>query len=162
MIRIVVLSFSCIDASHLHGIFQLFFFCYWFWIHFWIFFILFYFVLTNMQVEELASLVRDNLRSKHLVLSVEEGLINFLQDDTRYIYIAYRYILLLLKFGALSPFFFQLNHTAWTSCLACFCPLYTSNRLTTKGISLSLPLVRVCFHTCLRTLEGEQILEKIL
>lgn len=34
------------------------------------------------MVEELASLVRDNLRSKHLVLSVEEGLINFLQDDT--------------------------------------------------------------------------------
>ncbi|KAH7543435.1 hypothetical protein FEM48_Zijuj02G0183700 [Ziziphus jujuba var. spinosa] len=34
------------------------------------------------QVEELASLVKDNLPCKHLVLSVEEVLINFLQTDT--------------------------------------------------------------------------------
>ncbi|GFP90046.1 protein encore [Phtheirospermum japonicum] len=34
------------------------------------------------MVEELASLVKDNLPSKHLILSVEELLINFLQDDT--------------------------------------------------------------------------------
>ncbi|XP_041020595.1 uncharacterized protein LOC121262265 isoform X1 [Juglans microcarpa x Juglans regia] len=34
------------------------------------------------MVEELAFLVKDNLRSKHLVLSVEEALVNFLQDDT--------------------------------------------------------------------------------
>jgi hypothetical protein len=36
-----------------------------------------------MQVEELAFLVKDNLPSKHLVLSVEEALVGFLQDDTR-------------------------------------------------------------------------------
>lgn len=35
------------------------------------------------QVEELASLIKDNLSCKHLVLSVEEALVNFLQDDTR-------------------------------------------------------------------------------
>lgn len=34
------------------------------------------------MVEELASLVRDNLPCKHLVLSMEEAFINFLQDDT--------------------------------------------------------------------------------
>uniref|UniRef100_A0A2N9H0N9 Uncharacterized protein n=1 Tax=Fagus sylvatica TaxID=28930 RepID=A0A2N9H0N9_FAGSY len=34
-------------------------------------------------VEELAFLVKDNLPSKHLVLSVEEALVSFLQDDTR-------------------------------------------------------------------------------
>ncbi|RRT56120.1 hypothetical protein B296_00023830 [Ensete ventricosum] len=36
------------------------------------------------QVEELASLIKDNLSCKHLVLSVEEALVNFLQDDTRF------------------------------------------------------------------------------
>ncbi|KAK6915287.1 SUZ domain [Dillenia turbinata] len=35
-----------------------------------------------MQVEELASLIKDNLPCKHLVLSMEEALISFLQDDT--------------------------------------------------------------------------------
>ncbi|CAI9090917.1 OLC1v1025805C1 [Oldenlandia corymbosa var. corymbosa] len=35
------------------------------------------------MVEELASLIRDNLPCKHLVLSVEEALVNFLQYDTR-------------------------------------------------------------------------------
>ncbi|KAK2994731.1 hypothetical protein RJ640_002537 [Escallonia rubra] len=35
-----------------------------------------------MQVEELASLIKDNLPCKHLVLSAEAALINFLQDDT--------------------------------------------------------------------------------
>ncbi|KDP23301.1 hypothetical protein JCGZ_23134 [Jatropha curcas] len=34
------------------------------------------------MVEELAFLVRDNLPCKHLVLSMEEALVNFLQDDT--------------------------------------------------------------------------------
>ncbi|XP_008776184.2 uncharacterized protein LOC103696367 [Phoenix dactylifera] len=34
------------------------------------------------MVEELASLIKDNLYSKHLVLSTEEALVNFLQDDT--------------------------------------------------------------------------------
>ncbi|KAF5743771.1 Single-stranded nucleic acid binding R3H protein putative isoform 1 [Tripterygium wilfordii] len=34
------------------------------------------------MVEELASLVRNNFPCKHLVLSVEEALVNFLQDDT--------------------------------------------------------------------------------
>ncbi|KAL3652096.1 hypothetical protein CASFOL_001777 [Castilleja foliolosa] len=34
------------------------------------------------MVEELASLVKDNLPSKHLILSVEELFINFLRDDT--------------------------------------------------------------------------------
>ncbi|GAB4855827.1 hypothetical protein Ancab_024471 [Ancistrocladus abbreviatus] len=34
------------------------------------------------MVEELAFLVRDNLPSKHLVLSVEEALVNYLQDDS--------------------------------------------------------------------------------
>ncbi|XP_039166108.1 uncharacterized protein LOC104437193 isoform X1 [Eucalyptus grandis] len=34
------------------------------------------------MVEELASLVKDNFPCKHLVLSVEEGLVNFLQDDS--------------------------------------------------------------------------------
>lgn len=34
------------------------------------------------EVMELASLVKDNLSCKHLVLSVEEALVNFLQDDT--------------------------------------------------------------------------------
>ncbi|XP_020246553.1 uncharacterized protein LOC109824377 isoform X2 [Asparagus officinalis] len=33
------------------------------------------------MVEELASLIKDNLSCKHLVLSVEEALVNFLQDD---------------------------------------------------------------------------------
>ncbi|KAL5767268.1 hypothetical protein ACOSP7_013852 [Xanthoceras sorbifolium] len=33
------------------------------------------------MVEELAFLVKDNLPSKHLVLSMEEALVNFLQDD---------------------------------------------------------------------------------
>lgn len=37
-----------------------------------------------MQVEELAFLVKDNLPCKHLVLSVEEALVNFLDTDTRY------------------------------------------------------------------------------
>ena len=36
-----------------------------------------------MQVEELAFLVKDNLPCKHLVLSMEEAFINFLQDDPR-------------------------------------------------------------------------------
>ncbi|CAA2999027.1 R3H domain-containing protein 2-like isoform X2 [Olea europaea var. sylvestris] len=35
------------------------------------------------MVEELASLIKDNLPCKHLILSMEEALINFLQDDTR-------------------------------------------------------------------------------
>ncbi|XP_021681484.2 uncharacterized protein LOC110665585 isoform X2 [Hevea brasiliensis] len=34
------------------------------------------------MVEELAFLVRDNLPCKHLMLSMEESLVNFLQDDT--------------------------------------------------------------------------------
>ncbi|XP_043722553.1 uncharacterized protein LOC122669768 isoform X2 [Telopea speciosissima] len=34
------------------------------------------------MVEELAFLVKDNLPCKHLVLSMEEALVNFLQDDT--------------------------------------------------------------------------------
>uniref|UniRef100_A0A5B7C3B1 Putative Single-stranded nucleic acid binding R3H protein isoform 2 n=1 Tax=Davidia involucrata TaxID=16924 RepID=A0A5B7C3B1_DAVIN len=34
------------------------------------------------MVEELAFLIKDNLPCKHLVLSMEEGLVNFLQDDT--------------------------------------------------------------------------------
>ncbi|KAL3523338.1 hypothetical protein ACH5RR_016172 [Cinchona calisaya] len=34
------------------------------------------------MVEELASLIKDNLPCKHLVLSVEAALVNFLQDDT--------------------------------------------------------------------------------
>lgn len=34
------------------------------------------------MVEELASLIKDNLRCKHLVLSVEAALVDFLQDDT--------------------------------------------------------------------------------
>lgn len=34
------------------------------------------------MVEELASLIKDNLSCKHLVLSIEEALINFLQNDT--------------------------------------------------------------------------------
>ncbi|CAM9000990.1 unnamed protein product [Rhodiola kirilowii] len=34
------------------------------------------------MVEELACLVKDNLPCKHLVLSMEEALVNFLQDDT--------------------------------------------------------------------------------
>ncbi|XP_042411584.1 R3H domain-containing protein 2-like isoform X1 [Zingiber officinale] len=34
------------------------------------------------MVEELASLVKDNLYSKHLVLSIEETFVNFLQEDT--------------------------------------------------------------------------------
>ncbi|XP_020110094.1 R3H domain-containing protein 2-like [Ananas comosus] len=33
------------------------------------------------MVEELASLIKDNLYSKHLILSTEEALINFLRDD---------------------------------------------------------------------------------
>ncbi|TQD81028.1 hypothetical protein C1H46_033443 [Malus baccata] len=37
-----------------------------------------------MQVEELASLVKDNLTCKHLILSVEEALVDFLQSDTRH------------------------------------------------------------------------------
>ncbi|RWR87198.1 Single-stranded nucleic acid binding R3H [Cinnamomum micranthum f. kanehirae] len=35
-----------------------------------------------VMVEELASLIKDNLSCKHLVLSIEEALINFLQNDT--------------------------------------------------------------------------------
>ncbi|XVF06933.1 hypothetical protein REPUB_Repub06bG0093800 [Reevesia pubescens] len=34
------------------------------------------------MVEELAFLVKDNLPCKHLLLSMEEAFINFLQDDT--------------------------------------------------------------------------------
>ncbi|KAG6402368.1 hypothetical protein SASPL_139246 [Salvia splendens] len=34
------------------------------------------------QVEELASLVKDNYPCKHLILSVEDLLVNYLQDDT--------------------------------------------------------------------------------
>ncbi|KAJ6435214.1 hypothetical protein OIU84_000424 [Salix udensis] len=34
------------------------------------------------MVEELAFLVKDNLRCKHLVLSMEETFLNFLQDDS--------------------------------------------------------------------------------
>ncbi|CAA3019619.1 R3H domain-containing 2 isoform X1 [Olea europaea subsp. europaea] len=37
----------------------------------------------KVKVEELAFLIKDNLPCKHLVLSMEEALINFLQDDTR-------------------------------------------------------------------------------
>ncbi|KAM1802546.1 hypothetical protein TB2_033248 [Malus domestica] len=36
------------------------------------------------MVEELASLVKDNLTCKHLILSVEESLVDFLQSDTRH------------------------------------------------------------------------------
>ncbi|VFQ92656.1 unnamed protein product [Cuscuta campestris] len=35
-----------------------------------------------MQVEKLAFTVKDNLSCKHLILSMEEAFINFLQDDT--------------------------------------------------------------------------------
>ncbi|KAL2464991.1 putative Single-stranded nucleic acid binding R3H protein [Abeliophyllum distichum] len=35
------------------------------------------------MVEELAFLIKDNLPCKHLVLSMEEAFINFLQDDPR-------------------------------------------------------------------------------
>ncbi|KAJ6845894.1 uncharacterized protein M6B38_279770 [Iris pallida] len=35
-----------------------------------------------VMVEELASLIKDNLSCKHLVLATEEALINFLQDET--------------------------------------------------------------------------------
>ncbi|XP_072950542.1 uncharacterized protein [Typha angustifolia] len=34
------------------------------------------------MVEELASLIKDNLYSKHLILSTEEVMVNFLQEDT--------------------------------------------------------------------------------
>ncbi|XP_077227157.1 uncharacterized protein LOC143860420 [Tasmannia lanceolata] len=34
------------------------------------------------MVEELASLIKDNLSCKHIVLSIEEALVNFLQNDT--------------------------------------------------------------------------------
>ncbi|CAN1746444.1 hypothetical protein LINPERHAP1_LOCUS2796 [Linum perenne] len=34
------------------------------------------------MVEELAFLIRDNLRSKHLVLAMEDTFVNFLQHDT--------------------------------------------------------------------------------
>ena len=34
------------------------------------------------MVEELAFLVKDNLPCKHLVLTMEESLVNFLQDDS--------------------------------------------------------------------------------
>lgn len=40
---------------------------------------------NKMQVEELASLVKDNLSCKHLILSVEEALVDFLQSDTRHV-----------------------------------------------------------------------------
>ncbi|XP_060966244.1 uncharacterized protein LOC133034832 isoform X3 [Cannabis sativa] len=36
------------------------------------------------MVEELASLVKDNLPCKHLVLSVEEALVNFIESDIRF------------------------------------------------------------------------------
>lgn len=36
------------------------------------------------MVEELASLVKDNLPCKHLILSIEESLVNFLRDDSSY------------------------------------------------------------------------------
>ncbi|CAN1152430.1 hypothetical protein LINPERHAP2_LOCUS18740, partial [Linum perenne] len=36
----------------------------------------------TIQVEELAFLIRDNLRSKHLVLAMEDTFVNFLQHDT--------------------------------------------------------------------------------
>lgn len=39
-------------------------------------------LLRCSQVEELAFLVKDNLPCKHLVLTMEESLINFLQDDS--------------------------------------------------------------------------------
>lgn len=37
------------------------------------------------QVEELAFLIKDNLPCKHLVLSMEEALVDFLQDSARYL-----------------------------------------------------------------------------
>ncbi|KAK6137843.1 hypothetical protein DH2020_028418 [Rehmannia glutinosa] len=37
---------------------------------------------SDATVEELAFLVKDNLPCKHLILSVEDVLVNFLQDDT--------------------------------------------------------------------------------
>eukprot|EP00262_Sarcandra_glabra_P007395 TRINITY_DN20169_c0_g1_i1.p1 TRINITY_DN20169_c0_g1~~TRINITY_DN20169_c0_g1_i1.p1 ORF type:complete len:345 (-),score=84.66 TRINITY_DN20169_c0_g1_i1:599-1633(-) len=36
----------------------------------------------SAMVEELAFLIKDNLSSKHLILSTEEAVVNFLQDDT--------------------------------------------------------------------------------
>ncbi|PKU86838.1 hypothetical protein MA16_Dca022498 [Dendrobium catenatum] len=40
--------------------------------------------LRNLSdVEELAFLIKDNLHCKHLVLSTEEALISFLQNDSR-------------------------------------------------------------------------------
>lgn len=36
------------------------------------------------QAEELASLVKDNLVSKHLLISVEEKMIKFIDSDTKY------------------------------------------------------------------------------
>lgn len=43
-----------------------------------------YSTLTDtVQVEELASLVKDNYPCKYLILSVEDLLVNYLQDDTR-------------------------------------------------------------------------------
>jgi hypothetical protein len=41
----------------------------------------FYFLILVEQIEELASLVRDNLYSKHLVLSTEEFLVTLLQHQ---------------------------------------------------------------------------------
>lgn len=38
---------------------------------------------SAVQVEELASLVKDNIPSKYLILAVEDALVNFLHDDIR-------------------------------------------------------------------------------
>ena len=42
-----------------------------------------------MEVEELASLVKDNFSSRHLVLAVEEALVNYLQEDSRFVIIRF-------------------------------------------------------------------------
>lgn len=39
--------------------------------------------IITVQVEELASLVVDNFPCKYLILSVEDMLVSYLQDDTR-------------------------------------------------------------------------------
>ncbi|KAL0302859.1 UNVERIFIED_CONTAM: hypothetical protein Sradi_6154000 [Sesamum radiatum] len=41
-------------------------------------------IIAHLQVEELAFLVKDNIPCKHLILSMEQVLVDFLQDDTRF------------------------------------------------------------------------------
>lgn len=55
-------------------------------LHAWLFsysLLLIHLLSMHVQVEELAFLIKDNLPCKHLLLSLEEALINFLEDDTR-------------------------------------------------------------------------------